>query len=151
MKISQKPWATVLIFIGAAAVAVVVGILVQRLTRRPEVFARLTQADQVTIWARLDKPVPSVKYTGVELSQIIEAIQNSRRDRGLYNTPVSVFVMDFYKGEVKIATLWTSSGFFRIADGKRYRTADRTLERLVDDLLYPAVHRKAREEKEKGP
>ena len=44
VKISRKPWATVLIFIGTAAVAVVGGILVQRLTRRPEVFARIAQA-----------------------------------------------------------------------------------------------------------
>jgi len=150
MKIRQKPWATALIFIGVAVGAVACGILVQRFVRRPAVFAHVAQADRVIIYLFPDEREPRIIYTGIELSLIIEAVQNSRRDRGTYNTPIGVFVMDFYKEKVKIATLWTSSGFF-IADGKQYRTADRTLERLVDELLYPAVHRRAREEKEKRP
>ena len=151
MKISQKPWATALIFIGVAVGAVACGILVQRFVRRPAVFAHVAQADRVVIYLFPDEREPRIIYTGVELSQIVEAVQNSRRDRGIYDTPIGRFVMDFYKEKVKIATLWTSSGFFRIADGKRYRTADRTLERLVDYPLDAAVDRKAREEKEKGP
>jgi len=150
VKISQKPWMTAFIFIGVAAVAVVGGILVTRFARGPAVFRRVAQADRVVIYLFPHEREPRIIYTGVELSLIIEAVQNSRRDRGMYNTPVGVFVMDFYKGEVKVATMYTGSPLFR-AGGKQYRDRGSTLLRLVDRALDAAVDRKAREEKEKGP
>jgi len=151
MKISREPWDTAVAFIGVGVLVVIMGILVHRFTRRPEVFARIAQADRVVVYEQA-KPELRITYTGVELSQIIEAIQNSRRDRRLYDTPVGIYLMDFYKGEVKVATVPTCSCLFR-ADGKQYRTADGTLERLVDTALHAArqAYRKAREQNEKGP
>jgi len=147
MKISQRPRATAIIFIGVGVLAVTAGILVHRFTRRPEVFARIAQADRVVVY-QFDKPEHGITYTGVELYQIIEAIQNSRRDRRLYDTPVGVYLMDFYKGEVKVATVPTCSCLFR-ADGKQYREADDTLSRLVDSALHAAANQRTHEQNEK--
>ncbi|MHC4744074.1 MAG: hypothetical protein ACYS8Z_19320, partial [Planctomycetota bacterium] len=80
MKISQKPWATALMFIGVATVTVVAGVLVHHFIRRPEVFGHVAQADRVVIYPLTEEREPRITYTGVELSQIIAAIQNSRRD-----------------------------------------------------------------------
>lgn len=143
MKISQKPWATALIFIGVAAAAVVAGVLLQHFVRRPDVFSHVAQADRVVIYPFYDEQDPRITYTGVELSEIIAAIQNSRRDRGKYPGQVGEFVMDFYKGEAKIATVRTGSGWF-IADGKQYRPADDTLILLVDKVILPAIHKRDR-------
>lgn len=82
MKIRRESWDTVLAFIGVAVLAVVVGILVQRFVRPPAVFAHVAQADRVVIYFFPQEREPRIIYTGVELSLIIEAIQNSRRDRG---------------------------------------------------------------------
>lgn len=149
MKISQKPWATALIFIGVAAGAVVGGTVVHRIVRRPKVFARIAQADRVVVY-RFDKPEVRITYTGVELSQIIEAIQSSRRDRGMYDTPVGMYFMDFYKGEVKVATMYTGSPLFR-AGGKQYRDRGSTLLRLVDRALDAATSQREGGPKEKEP
>ena len=128
VKISRKPWGTALIFLGVAVLAVGVGILVHRLTRRPAVFARIAEADRVVVY-RFDKPQLSITYTGAQLSQIVEAIQNSRRDRGAYDTPVGTHLMDFYKAEAKIATVY-GGGLF-MAGGKQYRDPTDTLSALV--------------------
>lgn len=140
MKMSQKPWVTALIFIGVGVTAVVGGIILYRIVRRPDIFAHITQADRVYIhwWG---EPDLNLTYTGVELSRIIDAIQNGQRDRGSYNTPSSNFVMDFFQGEVKIARIRTGSDLFT-ADGKQYRTFDGALTRLVDDPLYAAYRKK---------
>ncbi len=148
MKISRESWDTVLVFIGVAVLAVVGAILVHRFTRRPEVFARIAQADRVVVYEQ-DKPELRITYTGVELSQIIEAIQNSRRDNKAYDTIVDI-VMDFYKGEDKIATVYTRSDFI-IAGGRKYHARNRTLSRLVDKPLYPAAYPIPHKQNEKGP
>lgn len=135
--------------ISAVAVLVVVGgILINRITRRPEIFERLAQADRVIVYEQ-DKPELRIAYTGVELSQIIEAIQNSRRDNKAYDTIVDI-VMDFYKGEDKIATVYTRSDFI-MAGGRKYRARNRTLSRLVDKPLYPAAYPIPHKQNEKGP
>lgn len=149
MKVARQSWDTALAFISVGMLAVIGGILVHHLTRQPEVFRRIAQADRVVVY-QFDKPEHGIPYTGVELSQIIEAIQNSRRDRRLYDTPVGIYLMDFYKGEVKVATVPTCSCLFR-ADGKQYREADDTLSRLVDSALHAAATQRTREQNEKEP
>lgn len=148
MKVVRQSWDTVLPFIGVGVLAVIVGILVHHLTRRPEVFSRIAQADRVVVYEQ-DKPELRITYTGVELSQIIEAIHNSRRDNKAYDTIVNI-VMDFYKGPDEIATIYTRSDFI-IAGGRKYRAPGYTLSRLVDSALQAAANQRARGQNEDGP
>lgn len=79
----------------------------------------------------------NLTYTGEQLKQILDIILNSQRDHGVYDTPVGLFLIDFYEGESKVDTLPTCSNLFRIG-GMQYRARDHALSRFVDDALKTA-------------
>jgi hypothetical protein len=135
----HKHWITSAAIVSVVVLLIVGISLLTNPVERSEPFKRLMRADRAVVY-RANSSGFTLTYTGDELRQILDIILYSQRDNGVYDTPIGLFLIDFYEGESKIDALPTCSNLFRIG-GRQYRACDHALSVFVDDALETAQNR----------
>jgi hypothetical protein len=110
---------------------------------KADVSALLKSADSSTLEMRYGKTGSGkiysrrVQYGQRETQQIVAALLGGKRDKGVYDTPVSLHSIKFYLASNCIAEAATCSDLF-LFRGRQYRDESGTLSKLVDSPLDSA-------------
>jgi len=103
----------------------------------------LKSADSSTIEMRYAKTgsdnryVRCLQYGQPETQQIVSALLGAHRDRGVYDTPVTLHTVKLYAKSKLLAEVGTCSSLF-LFRGKQYRDQTECLSKLVDTPLDAA-------------
>ena len=129
----------VAILMAIVAVAVASSCYVSPYLSKRRLMSSISSADRVVIRTNYSAdgvPVNAqVTYEDAgQIASLLAAIEAAPRDNTDYDTPVGMYLIEFYRGNVLIGTAGTCSSLVR-CQGNQYRDRSRRIESVVDAAL----------------
>ncbi len=109
----------------------------EQATQKAEMLEAIKNIDKIVVY-RSDRYDARIEYAGKEVQEILESIQKSNADDGVYDTPVGLYKADFYKNGQKVVIMNECSGLFTLF-GKQYRSDRVTLEKYIDIAIEEKI------------
>ena len=121
MNVNRKKiiWFVVLGIVGISPFAYFIGGATKCYLNKRALVRTIRDADRVVVY-NTTNPHNKKEYRGNDLQLIIKAIAESRSDNRLYDTPVGLYCMEFYKDNKLLAQIGACSDLWRYRS-KQYR------------------------------
>ena len=123
----------VIVGIGTAMMVIFCRVGIRPSVCKKTLIRKINNVDLVVVYRR-DKPTLKISYVGETVREILRAVESSRVDKHMYDTPVTLHAVDFYEKHQKVASIYTCSNLFVFRD-TQYRGPDDVLVKHVDEAL----------------